>query len=140
MEKKKKKIVIKETTSLRSPKKPTKEIIPSINFEELFVNINTIIEKNKDKFILVAFSEIHNYFVIAHKKQLTVKRINENSVFQPVTFEETKEFPIPFILWVTYVKEEPEFIQQMKKFNTTVMKCLPMDNFMDKIKRYVMKY
>ena len=124
-------------------KKPAQKLIsnpnPPLNFEELFEKMNTFLEKNKEKFILVAWSEEHNYFVLVHKKMPTTKRINENSVFQPVTFEEDKQFPIAFILWVTFSKQEPEFLQNMKKFSTTVIKCLPMDDFDEKINRFVVK-
>jgi hypothetical protein len=121
----------------RKTKKKKIEPIPTINFDELYEKINNLI--NKDKFFLLAYSEEKNYFVILHKKKLTVKKVNENSVFQPVTFEEEKTFPIPFIIWVSFTKEEPQFIQDMKKFCTTIIKCLPMDDFADKIKRYVLK-
>lgn len=139
MEKNKKKVTKKPQLKIVKKSKPKKEVVPKIYFDELYEKINTLIDKNKDKFILLDYSEIYNYFIIVYKKQLTVKRVNENSVFQPVTFEETKDFPIPFILWVTYTKEEPEFISNMKKFNTVLIKCLPMDNFADKIKRTLLK-
>ena len=123
----------------KAVKKTKKVVVPPINFDELYEKVNKLLDKDKENFILVAFSEDHNYFVIVHKKTLTTKKVNENSVFQPVTFEESKDFPIPFIIWVSYTKEEPEFIKDMKKFNTIVLKCLPMDDFKDKIKRYVLK-
>ena len=134
------KVVKKTRKSLvprsRSAKTP---VVPQINFDELYEKVKKLLDKDKENFILVAYSEDHNYFVIVHKKTLTTKKVNENSVFQPVTFEESKDFPIPFIIWVSYTKEEPEFIKDMKNFNTIVLKCLPMDDFKDKIKRYVLK-
>lgn len=113
--------------------------VPKINFDELYDKVKSLLNKDKENFILVAYSEENNYFVIVHQKILTTKTINENSVFQPLTLETTKVFPIPFIIWVSYTKEEPEFIKQMKKFNTIVIKCLPMDDFKEKIQRYVLK-
>lgn len=113
--------------------------IPPINFDELYEKIKTLLNKDKENFILVAYSEIHNYFVIVHKKKLTTKTINENSVFQPHTIEKTQDFPIPFIIWVSYTKDEPDFIKDMKKFNCIIIKCLPMDDFKEKIMRYVLK-
>jgi len=117
-------------SNIKDPKE-----VPAINFDELYDKMQDFLEKNKDHYIMIAYSDTDNYFILIQKEKLTTKHINNNNPFQPYEHEQTKDHATCLVVWVSYTRIEPDFVKEIKKFNARVLKLLPMDDFNEKIKK-----
>jgi hypothetical protein len=124
-----------EKTKKAVKKKPLlKKTLPPIEFEAIYEKIKNFVKSHEKKYLLIASNKSENYFVMVHKKELTVKEVNNNNPFQPYEKIETKDFPLTFVIWFSYTREEPDFIGEMKKFNAKVLRLTPIDDFTSRIK------
>ena len=124
--------VVKKKPILK--KASEKKSLPPIDFDENYNVVKKFVKSNEDKYLLLASNKSDNYFIMIHKKELTTKEVNDNNPFQPYEKIETKNHAIAFVVWISYTREEPEFIKEMKKFNANILRLTPLDDFEERIK------
>lgn len=75
---------------------------------------------SKDSNLMILAEENESYILILKKEVLNTVRFNENSIFQPHKFKETKEYAIAYLLLFNDKAKEKSLKEKFKKIGATV--------------------